>query len=410
MIRRLRLKIVAAIFGTLLVVFTAVLLVLNLSVYLNSVRRADEFMMSVVENDGFNFPPQMSMVDRLNGYSINIYDSSEIMRSGRFFYVKIDQRGMVFDYNLDMMFDFDVSEIVNFLDIALSSGQEKGSIQNYSYVVAVKPYGYIVVFAERSIEINLLRQLTTTSLWVAGVAGLLLLGLTAYFSRWMVQPVQTAMDNQRRFISDASHELKTPLTIINANVDVLRNEIGDNPRLSHIKAQSDRMTGLVYDLLTLTRADEGQGQLLASDIDLSALVLNTALEFESRVFEAGRQYSYNIKENIRFTGDAKQIKQLLGILLDNAINYSDAAGQIAVSLQPEGSQARLSVFNTGLGVPDDQRTRIFERFYRIDQSRDRETGGYGVGLSVAQVIVEAHKGKISVTGEYGKWIRFDVLL
>jgi signal transduction histidine kinase len=224
----------------------------------------------------------------------------------------------------------------------------------------------------------------------------------------MTAPIKKAFDKQRRFISDASHELKTPLTIISANIDVLKNEIGENQRLTHIKFQSERMNELVLDLLSLAKISEGNTSIIRNKFNISGSVLNTALEFESRAFEEEKKYSYDIEENIEYIGDERQVKQLVSILIDNAIQYSDANGQIKVSLRTQGGYINISVFNTGTGVPENEKKKIFERFYRTDESRSRETGGYGIGLSIAEAIAESHNGKITVSGEYMKWIRFDV--
>ena len=449
MIRRLQLKIVAVVLGTLLLVFAAVLIVLNLSVYQASVQRANEFMASVIEGDGLQFPlgdapigaqpdsdlpgsmlpfgdgssgegesfqgqapiigvpaPQNREPNRLRPFT-----NTEMVRMGRFFYVKADGNGEIFEQNLQFMYGFQTDDVLAHVASAFGHGGGKGSVDGFSFMIAQKPYGSMLVFVERSIDILLIERLNRTSVWVAGIVSLVLAILAAFLAKWMVAPVKNSLEKQRRFISDASHELKTPLTIISANADVLEHELGANIRLEHIKAQSARMSELVYSLLTLAKTDEEQPNVAFSSFSLSAEVLNTALEFESRVFEEGRKYTYDVDENIVITGDAKQIKQLVAILIDNAVRYSDEKGIVEVTLRAEGPHhARISVFNTGIGVPDEQRGKIFERFYRTDESRNRETGGFGVGLSIAQKIVEMHKGKITATGEHMKWIRFDVIL
>ena len=408
MIKRLQLKIIAVILGTLLSVFAAVLLVLNISVYQTSAHLTEDFMKSVAENDRFIFPQREppGRHDRHNAAP----PAEPEMRSGRFFYVKIDNDENIFEMNLTMMFDFSEDDAIEYIETALTKKQLKGSIQKYSFLVVDKPYGQIIVFAERSIEMRLLEQLTTTSVWVAGICALILICFTAFLSKWMVGPIKKAFDDQRQFVSDASHELKTPLTIISANADVLQNEIGENRQVLNIKSQTERMNGLVHDLLMLAKTDEGKTEVVMNKFNLSSAVLNTALEFESRAFEEGKQYSYEINENISCIGDEKHIKQLVGILTDNAIRYSNTNGQIKISLKREGNHVRISVYNTGTGIMDEERYKIFERFYRSDESRSRETGGYGVGLSIAKAIVEMHRGKISVMGKHGEWVRFDVLL
>ena len=408
MIKRLQIKIVAVVLGTLFSVFAVVLLVLNISVYQTSSQLADDFMATVVENDGFMFPPREPF-GRHDRRSAEPLIKPE-MRSGRFFYAKIDSEGNIIKMDLAMMFDFSEDDAKKYMLTAMDGNQRKGAIENYSFLIAEKPYGHIIVFTERSIEMRLLEQLTKTSLWVAGIAALILIFFTAVLSKWMVGPIKKAFDNQRRFVSDASHELKTPLTIISANADVLQNDIGENQQVLNIKSQTDRMNGLVHDLLMLAKTDEGKTEVVMGEFNLSGAVLNTALEFESRAFEEGKQYLYKVKDGVPYIGDEKHIKQLVGILIDNAVRYSNPHGQIQISLQTEGSHVRISVYNTGSGVSDEERFKIFERFYRSDESRSRETGGYGVGLSIAKAIAEMHKGKITVTGRHGEWVRFDVIL
>jgi signal transduction histidine kinase len=435
MIRRLRIKIIAVTLATLLLVFAAVLLVLNISVHQTSVNRTEEFMASVVEDDGFLFTPeepapaipaQITPAPAMDGVPAadgtdegwradrgggqGRFAGPEMMRASRFFFAKVNADGAITELNLDMMFDFTDTEAREYVAEALQLNAEKGELDNFSFLAAEKPYGQIVVFAERSVEILMLEQLTKTSLWAAGIVSLILAVLSVFLARWMTAPVKTAFDKQRRFVSDASHELKTPLTIISANVEALQNEWGENRRLDAVRTQSGRMNELIHDLLTLAKADEGGERVLFSAFDLSGAILNAALEFDSRAFEEGKQYSCEIAENISYTGDEKQIKQLTGILIDNAIRYSENRGRIEVSLSEKNGRPRLSVFNTGAGVREDEREKLFERFYRSDESRARETGGYGVGLSIAKAITESHKGKIQVSGEYGKWIRFEVLL
>ncbi len=446
MIKQLTVKIVAVVLGSLFLVFAAMLLVLNLSVHSASVKRAEEIMLSIVDNDGFLLPPQGRPTDwpedlpadrpedlpadRLEDFPpASVFGEPDMMRAGHLFYAKLGQNGELLELNLDMMFDFTAADAQDFLTQALDSGKAKGDIGSFHFMAADKPYGQIAVFTERSIEMRLLDHLTRTSLWAAGITAIILAFVATLLAQWMAAPIKSAFDRQRRFISDASHELKTPLTVISANVDVLQHESGDNIRLFHIKSQVERMSGLVQSLLTLARTDERPTAIIFDEFNLSTAILNAVLEFESRAFEEGKQYSYDVTENLVYCGDEKKIKQLVGILIDNAIRYSGISGLIKVSLLPESgrmsrtkrlrfrrgsrntnSRLYLSVYNTGTGVADEEQDKIFERFYRSDESRSRETGGYGIGLSIAKAIVAAHKGKITIAGEYGQWVRFDVLL
>jgi signal transduction histidine kinase len=268
-----------------------------------------------------------------------------------------------------------------------------------------KNYGMIIVFAERSVEMGLLTRLTQFSFITAAISCAFLLGLSVVLSKWLVAPVNEALVKQRRFISDASHELKTPLTIISANIDVLQNDVGDNQRFTHIRAQLARMNKLIHNLLTITKTEDAP-EMIHKRFDLSQSMLATALEFESRAFEEHKEYVCDIKPGIAYAGDEDNLRQLLGILIDNAITHSGNNSAIKVTLKMDAGRPTLTVYNTGVGIKDDERHKVFDRFYRSDGSRARESGGYGLGLSIAKAIVDAHKGRIKVIGEYGKWVEF----
>jgi signal transduction histidine kinase len=392
--------------GVLFAVFAVLFVMLNLFMQAGSSRLTEELLRIVAEQDGLTFYFQSLDSDNDDESNFNL----ERMHAGRFFYVKVSKQGKILETNYDMIFDFSESESLDLAKSALKKNQEKGAIGNFQYLVASKDYGHIVVFAERSIEEQMLSRLVAISGWVALSTFGVLFVFSLILSGWAVKPISVAFDKQRRFISDASHELKTPLTILNANVDVLENGIGENPRLENIKTQSARMNHLIQSLLTLAKTDEGNAQIIFHQFDLSKTILSIALEFESRAFEEGKQYDVSIEEQISYTGEMQQIRQLASILIDNALNYSRENGQIQISLKTEGGKRIFSVFNTGEGIQDQEKSHIFERFYRSDESRSRETGGYGLGLSIAKSITDAHKGKITVDGKAGDWVRFTVIL
>lgn len=406
MIKRLRLKLIVVVTGALLLIFGTVIITLNLTVYFDNVRQTENFLSAIAENDGF-ISPQSDASD-LPDFHGDI-DPND-MRARRFFYVKADKQGNVNEVNYNMMFDFPESEAQEYIADALESGKSSGQIGYFYYRIQEKGYGKIIVFAERRVEMGILSRLTSTSVVVAGISCAFLLLLSILLSKWMVAPVKAAFEKQRRFISDANHELKTPLTIISANVDVLQKEVGDNDRFGHIRTQLTRMNKLIGHLLTLSKTEDANDGIVYSRFDLSKAMLSTTLEFESRAFEEGREYEYDIKKDISCMGDEEKLKSLLTILIDNAIKHSDKGSGIKVSLKAESGRPRLSVYNTGAGIPDSEKDKIFDRFYRSDNSRARETGGYGLGLSIAKSIVETHKGKIKAVGEYGKWVEFIVTL
>jgi signal transduction histidine kinase len=403
-IKRLRLKIIIITLLVLLAMFVSVVASLNIFMWSTSRRASDALLSRIVEMDGMHVVVfrQGSPPEERN----NRGAPGELFRAGRFFYVKLDHAGKTIEIRREMMFDFSQEEADELVRQATTKRAAKGNVGSFQYLRAEKEYGTMIVFVQRNIENNLLRQLITVSLWAAGGTCVALLLFTLFFSQWAVAPVQAAFDKQRRFISDASHELKTPLTILNANADLLRQEIGENSRVEAIQGQSERLRRLIHDLLTLARADEGGLQTVHSRMDLSQTVLSAALAFESRAFEEGRTYEVEVDETISVTGDAEQLKRLVSILIDNALVHSNEGGTVRVRLEG-GEKPVLSVANTGDGITESEREKIFERFYRTDASRARATGGYGLGLAIAKSIAEAHRATIAVEGQAAE-VRFTV--
>lgn len=411
MIRKLQIKFISVIMGFLLIVFSVVMLTLNLYMQKINARQTDVILKTVAEQDGLSFlaKRRLTLKETPAGWRVSPFLDARVIFA-RIFYVKMDHRQRILDVDYDMMFHFTREEAVSYAETVLKSGKRAGSFENYRYLVAEKEYGSIAVFVENSREMRILRQLTYTSTTVTGVTCVVLLGFSLLLSRWMAKPVKDAFERQKRFISDAGHELKTPLTIISANTDVLENEIGENIRLAYIREQSERMNRLITDLASLARSDESQSPPVMTEFDLSQAVLSTVLAFESRAFEEKKAFHYDIREGLSQVGDEQQLKQVVTILTDNAIKHSGHGDAISVTLTTEKEKKVLSVHNTGAGVPASERERIFERFYRSDASRSRQTGGYGLGLAIADSIVKMHKGKISVTGKDGEWVRFTVTL
>ncbi|MDR0931071.1 MAG: HAMP domain-containing histidine kinase [Clostridiales bacterium] len=238
-----------------------------------------------------------------------------------------------------------------------------------------------------NMQVRIVEDLLRISMMVGVFSGIGLLIFAIFFAKWSVKPVEAALIKQKRFISDAGHELKTPLTIISAESDL--------NGYDEIKPQIARMQGLLNDLLTLSHLDENP-PLIEAEFDLSKALLEATLEFESRAFEAGKEFNVTISENIHIKGNEPKIKQLSAILIDNAIKHSSENGKIEVKLKEHNATAIFSVFNTGEPISEEEKSLIFDRFYRTDTSRTRTTGGHGLGLSIASKIAKEHKTRIEV--------------
>lgn len=298
----------------------------------------------------------------------------------------------------------------SYIDEIIAEKDSVGMTGNLSYCAVKKSNGTLMVLTDRTAEIEMMKRLKRISL-VVGIISVILISAASYFlSGIVVRPLKDTFEKQKQFISDASHELKTPLTVIAANADVLEGEIGENRWLNYIHDQTDRMNVLVNDLLVLSRLENSSRDFITEDFDLSRAVTNAALPFECQAFENNKNFVLNIDDGIHINGSEQHIKQMTGIFIDNALKYSKDSGTVRVSLTKEDNKAILSVYNTGSGVPEDDVEKLFERFYRSDESRARSTGGYGLGLAIAKSIIDKHKFRVQVENQEGRSICFVVTM
>lgn len=232
-----------------------------------------------------------------------------------------------------------------------------------------------------------------------------------FFSKRLLKPITESYEKQRQFITNAGHEIKTPLAIINADVDVLTMEYGEHEWLEGIQAQVKRLTGLTNDLVYLSRMEETEEKLQMIEFPFSDVVSETAQAFQGIVQATGKQFQCRVEPMLSLNGNEKSIRQLVNILLDNAMKYSPEGGKVALSAERQGRYIHLSVWNTTVVPVEKQNlSHIFERFYRLDSSRSTQTGGYGIGLSVAKAIASAHNGKISAATQDGHSLQILVQL
>lgn len=283
-----------------------------------------------------------------------------------------------------------------------NSSDDQGIVETYQLRYArrqMEDGSTRYALADVSIERGILRMQVLHSLVTYLGASALFFLFSVLLSRWMVGPVERAWERQRQFVADASHELKTPLTVLLSNAEMLSNSgaLTDEKnlrRLDHIQAESLRMKDLVEDLLTLARSDSGRQALSLSPVNFSYIVTLSALTLEPMIYDQGREMELRVEDNLMVLGDAVKLRQLTDILLDNARKYGAPKSSIEVELARSGKRdLLLRVVSHGTPIPSEELTMIFERFYRSDKSRGEEKG-YGLGLSIAQAIVQDHGGRI----------------
>lgn len=298
----------------------------------------------------------------------------------------------------------------SYIDEAFAQGSEDGMFETLQFFIQQKENGTLMVFTDKASEMDMLDQLMKTTILIGAVSLVLLSILTYFLSKKNIEPIKIAFNKQKQFISDASHELKTPLTVISANADVLSCELGDNKWLEYIKSQTDRMNVLVNELLNLTRLENNSVDFSCGEFNLSKAVENTALPFECQAFETQKNFVIDVQENLTIVGSERHIKQMTAIFIDNALKYSKENGTVRVTLKEQNDKKILSVYNTGNGIKESEKDKIFERFYRSDSSRARTTGGYGLGLAIAKTIIDKHKFKITIDNVEGESICFNIIM
>lgn len=296
--------------------------------------------------------------------------------------------------------DLDINDIVTKV---INGSEDINTIkingESFAYLKQDIGNGKRIVLMSKSFQQDMLWSLLRIFIGVGSLSLVVLFFISIYFTNKAINPLEETFKKQKQFIADASHELRTPLTIIKTNVSLLReNELetiqSQKKWINYIDSQASRMSTLINEMLSLANLDANRKKEERININLSKMLSDTLLVFEVVIFEKGLILEEDIVNDIFINGEKDQIKKLISILMDNAIKYTNDNGKILVSLKAERNKAKLIIKNTGEGIKKEHLEKIFERFYRVDDSRDRGTGGYGLGLSIAKAIVDDHKGKI----------------
>lgn len=398
MIRKLRIKLVIASLLSLLLVLSFLLCAAGILNYRKTVADADSILAILQENDG-SFPMREH---KKTGIAMNeppmdapVF-SAELPYESRYFSVFLGEEGEILTVNTGKIAAVDTTTAMAYARQAVEAGRTEGFLDDYRYTVYITGDETHVIFLDYGREMNSFRTFLFTSAAVSITGFLAVLILLIFLSGRIVKPFLNNYEKQKRFITDAGHELKTPLTIIDADAEVLEMDIGENEWLADIRTQTKRLAQLTNSLIQLSRMEE-QPDVEKIEFPLSDLIEETVETFQAVVKTQNKNLSSRIQSMLSMNGDEKAIRQLITILLDNAVKYSNNGGRIEVSLEKQKNLILLRVFNTADYVPEKSLDCLFDRFYRADQSRNSRTGGYGLGLSIASAVVTAHKGKIQAS-------------
>ena len=328
--------------------------------------------------------------------------------STRHFTVFFDKNGEVSKTQTESIYSITSEQAEELSRKVLNTSQERGWIDSYRYKRFYNDFGYGVVFVDGSVNRSALMQSTTITAFALFACAALVLILIFLLSKRVVKPIAESYEKQKQFVTDANHELKTPLTLILANLDIAEAELGQNEWLDDIRTEGTRMAELVNQLVALSRMDEETHAMSVTQVALGKLVSDTVAEFEPLSRDRGKSLVSSVDRDITYNGDEVLVRRIVGILMDNAVKYCDVGGEISVTLRG-GRRVVLTVENTYAAVDELELHRLFDRFYRADKAR-RFTGGYGVGLSMAKAIAEKHKGEITAYKKDCTHIGFKVVL
>lgn len=327
--------------------------------------------------------------------------SLEVPYESRFFIVRVSSEGEILQSDLSRIVSVDENSAKTYINKALDSGKTRGFIGSFRYLKVTDNGETRILFLDCGRKLDSFMSFLKISVAV-GFGGCIIVFLAFIFTAGkIVAPIAEGYEKQKRFISDAGHEIKTPLTIINANVDLLESD-GEKEELSDIRQQTERLTELTNHLILLSKMEEAEHTLQKIDFPLSDLIRETANSFSAPALSKGIDLVSQIEPDITANGSPDAIRQLLSILLENAVKYSPENGKIELQLSAGKKTARLRVCNrTAEKIDADALPNVFDRFYRSDASRNSETGGHGIGLSIARAIVEAHGGTVTASTKTG---------
>lgn len=411
MFSRSRKKIILSIMLSLLLLLSATLSVILLASYREIRHRDFEMLERYVEiytldrQPGTETPPDFgpgnqsppdqgdfSPAER-SDYQLSTFYSVALLEDGTVLAVDNGVRGL-----------YDEDKLVEIARKLLEEDRASGRLDNMSYMISARAEYTLVAFIDNTIIDTSMKMLLRNVLIVGGAAIVVLFFVSIVLSRQIIRPLEENDRQQKQFISDAGHELKTPVAVISTNAELLSRELGENEWLANIQYENERMGDLVKQLLDLSKAESTETPM--ETVDFSRIITGEVLAFESVAFDQGKMIQSDIDEDIRVVGNQVQLTQLISILLDNAVRHG-TGNEIELSLKRQGHSAVFNIANDGDEIPPEKLEHLFDRFYRVDEARNSEAHHYGLGLSIAKAVAEKHGGSIAVSSRNGK-VRFTV--
>ena len=330
--------------------------------------------------------------------------------SAVYFVVRLDENNEVIYTDVSNISTVDEETAADYASQVLKKNKEKGKLDGYKYVVSYAPdgHGKTIVFLDIKSASQSILAVALVSVGIGLLCWISMLLLIIALSKKAIRPIASNIERQKQFITDAGHEIKTPLAIILANTDAMELHNGESKWSKNIRKQTTRLSELMQRMLSLAKMDEGTAKLKFEDIDISKLVNESATSFKESAKQKNLTIEKEIEDNVICKADKESMTQLINILTDNAVKYADESSTIKLKLKKHDKHMKFSISNTCSNLPDVPPEKMFDRFYKGDSARTQKSGGFGIGLSVAQAVVESHKGIIKATYPSDNTIKFEV--
>ncbi len=393
MIKKLKIKFIFLAMISLFVLLSAIVSGMNIINYSTVVAEADDILSLLSENNGafpdrvIKPPPNMNMPKHF---------SPETPYETRYFSVLVNNSGEIVKAETERIISVNEQTAKDYAEKVIESGNTEGFAEDYRYKVITSSKGKRITFLDCGRKLQAFNNFMLASIFISAAGFLIVSVIIIILSGRIIKPVAESYEKQKRFITDAGHELKTPLTIINANVALLEADPEDGDCISDIRQQAERLASLTNNLVYLARLDEKETAIEKVELPFSDIISETVSSFRAIAQSQNKELYCSIQPLLSIKGNHTALQQLITLLTDNALKYSPENSTISVTLKKRGRSIELTVSNASLTpIEKESLEHIFDRFYRMDSSRNSETGGHGIGLSVAQKIVEAHNGKIS---------------
>lgn len=365
--------------------------------------QVDQTINLIIDNDG-NLPEYRIIQD-----AIAQVLTDESTGFSKYFSIKIDKNSRLIEAEIEYMPEINQEEAEKVMENVLSQNKESGYYGDYRYKIADKGAYNLIVFLDCSEELETLRSSVAKSISIIALGLILVFVIISLLTKKALKPIISNIENQKQFITNAGHELKTPLAVIMADIDVLEMTIGeDNEWVKSIKSQSNRLNVLIKSLLSLSNIEEGKQEFNTTQFSVTKVIKESIQDFKALL--QNKNVIFDDSKDVLIIADLNMIKQLITIFLDNGIKYTPDNGSIEIRAEKQGKNTKIEFLNTCENVRNINTKKLFERFYRGDKSRNKTKEGYGIGLSIAKSIVDIHKGKISAFITKDERICFRVII